>query len=264
VPVAPATGELGGDPAIGNTCARGDRPLRALSGRLDAAVRLAAPALLVAAAIAAVFGIAVLVHPATWDGFLALANGDREALRGWLQDLGPLAPVASLAVNVVQAVVAPIPGFVIPYINGAVFGMWPGALLTWIGGMAGAMACFGLARTAARPLAARLCHGSKGLGGAGARLERHSGVAVLAVRLLPGSPFDLVSYLCGLIGMRAWPFLWGTAVGSAPHALAYAYLGSAFEVPIWAGLALTPVLGLAYLAAVATARTVMRMARAGA
>jgi uncharacterized membrane protein YdjX (TVP38/TMEM64 family) len=184
----------------------------------------------------------------------ALASGDREDLHGWLAGLGPLAPAASIGLNVVQAVIAPLPGFVIPYVDGAAFGTWAGALITWVGGLCGAMACFALARTAVRPLASRWCSRSRRLEVAAARLERSGGVATLLARLLPGSPFDLVSYLAGLSGMRPWPFLWGTAAGSAPKALAYAWMGSSLGIPLWLGLALTPLAGLAWLAAAALMR----------
>jgi uncharacterized membrane protein YdjX (TVP38/TMEM64 family) len=225
---------------------------------------LTSPPIVVALALGLAFGIAALVEPGTWDALRALAHGDRQTLRHWLDNLGALAPLASVGLNVAQAVVAPIPGFIVPYVNGATFGMWPGALVTWIGGIAGAMACFGLSRTVARRLATRYCRRSRRLEAASRRLERHGGLATFLIRLLPGSPFDFVSYLAGLTRIRPWSFLWGTALGSAPHAMAYAWLGSSLDVPIWIGVALTPVLGLAYVAAVATARSLVRLAQARA
>ena len=57
------------------------------------------------------------------------------------------APLVSSLLNVFQAVVSPVPGVVIPYVNGAVFGIWMGTLITWIGGGVAASTCFWIART---------------------------------------------------------------------------------------------------------------------
>src|SRR5262245_58900924 len=124
------------------------------------------------------------------------------------------------------------------------------------------MACFGISRSVARRHVARWCGRSRHVEAVSARLERHGGVTTMLIRLLPGSPFDLVSYGAGLTTIRTWSFLWGTAAGSAPHALAYAWLGSSLQVPIWVGLAVTPLVGLIYVAAVASARAALRLRRA--
>jgi len=226
--------------------------------------RLCSPPALAALTLALVIAAAATVVPGTSDMVRALADGDRESVRHWLAGLGALAPLASIALNVAQAVIAPIPGFIVPYVDGAIFGVWSGALITWIGGVAGAMACFGLSRSIARRHVARWCGRSRHLEAVSTRLERHGGLATMLIRLLPGSPFDLVSYASGLTGIRTWAFLWGTAAGSAPHALAYAWLGSSLRVPIWVGLAVTPLVGLVYLAAVASARAALRLRRARA
>jgi uncharacterized membrane protein YdjX (TVP38/TMEM64 family) len=226
--------------------------------------RLRSPAALAALALVLVLALAATVVPGTSDAVRALASGDRASLRHGLAGLGALAPLASIALNVTQAVIAPIPGFIVPYVDGAVFGIWSGALITWIGGVAGAMACFGLSRSIARRRVARWCGRSRHVEAISARLERHGGVATMLIRLLPGSPFDLVSYAAGLTTIRARSFLWGTAAGSAPHALAYAWLGSSLQVPIWIGLAVTPLVGLIYVAAVASARAALRLRRARA
>jgi uncharacterized membrane protein YdjX (TVP38/TMEM64 family) len=226
--------------------------------------RLRSPVALAAVALVLLVALAATVVPGTSDAVRALAGGDRESLRDGLAGLGALAPLASVALNVTQAVIAPIPGFIVPYVDGAIFGTWYGAVVTWVGGIAGAMACFGLSRSIARRRVARWCARSRHVEAISTRLERHGGVATMLVRLLPGSPFDLVSYAAGLTAIRTRSFLWGTAAGSAPHALAYAWLGSSLDVPIWAGLAVTPLVGLVYIAAVASARAALRLRRARA
>jgi uncharacterized membrane protein YdjX (TVP38/TMEM64 family) len=212
------------------------------------------PAVIVAVVLAAAFGIAVLADPVTWNGFLAMASGDRETLRGMVAGFGPMAPLASIVLNVVQAVISPIPGFVIPYVDGAVFGVWLGTLVTWVGGLVAASTCFWIARTFGQRFVERMCGRSRVVATANRSVERHGLAAVVGVRLVPGMPFDLLSYVAGLTRMSYWPFLLGTAIGSAPHAFLFAFMGSTLNVPMWLGLLVAPLVGLVISGVVALRR----------
>jgi len=204
------------------------------------------PAMLVAVVMAAAFGIAVLVHPGTWGTFTALAAGDKDTLRSMITSFGAFAPLASIVLNVAQAVVAPVPGFVIPFVDGAVFGTWRGMFITWVGGVAGASSCFWIARTFGKRFANRICSHFRIADELNRKLEQHAFVAIIMARLIPGVPFDFLSYFVGLTRVRFLPFLAATAIGSAPHAFLYAFMGSSLQIPLWLGVLMTPVLGLLF------------------
>ncbi len=199
-----------------------------------------------AVVLAAAFGVAVLVSPATWSTFTAMAGGDKETLRSVIMGFGAFAPLASILLNIAQAVLAPIPGFVVPFVNGAVFGTWLGMLITWVGGVAAAATCFGIARTFGKRFAERICSQFKIAGEINRKLERHAFVAIIMARLVPGVPFDFLSYFVGLTRVRFTPFVLATAIGSAPHAYLYAFMGNSLEIPLWMGILMTPALGLVY------------------
>ena len=55
-------------------------------------------------------------------------------LRSWIDGMGPLAPVAFVLLNIVQIVVAPIPGYPVQVLGGLLFGIVPGSIYT-VGGM---------------------------------------------------------------------------------------------------------------------------------
>ena len=203
-------------------------------------------------AVAIIAIACVWVVPGLAQGLWQISTIDTQTLRGVFLGFGPLAPLASVALNVMQAVLAPVPATAIVYLNGAVFGVWAGALLNLVGGVVGALACFAIARTMLRP---RLTHwlertgrssrvhgliAQAGSGGA----PRRDGLTILMLRLIPGVPFDLVSYGAGVSRVGWWPFLWGTTAGSAPHAVAYALLGASLNVPVWVGIAVAAGLGL--------------------
>jgi uncharacterized membrane protein YdjX (TVP38/TMEM64 family) len=72
-------------------------------------------------------------------------------IRAWLEPLGPLAPAVFFLLNVIQIVVAPIPGYPVQVLGGILFGFIPGAIYT-VGGMtAGGVLAAWLARHLGRP-----------------------------------------------------------------------------------------------------------------
>jgi membrane protein DedA with SNARE-associated domain len=136
-------------------------------------------------------------------------------------------------------------------------------LITWVGGVAGASSCFWIARTFGARLAERICSQFKIAGQLNHKLEQHAFVAIIMARLIPGVPFDFLSYFVGLTRVRFLPFLVATAIGSAPHAFLYAFMGSSLQIPLWLGVLMTPALGLLF-AIVKYGVTLVRRAEGGA
>jgi uncharacterized membrane protein YdjX (TVP38/TMEM64 family) len=176
------------------------------------------------------------------DAVRALAASDPhaavEAVRAWALGFGALAPLASAALMVLQAVVAPLPAFVVTFANGLLFGWAWGALLSWSSAMAGAALCFWIARALGRPAVERLVGGAAALDAVDRFFARNGPRAILVARLLPFVPFDLVSYGAGLTPTRLAPFLVATGLGQLPATLVYSWLGESFtgsvRVLFWA------------------------------
>jgi uncharacterized membrane protein YdjX (TVP38/TMEM64 family) len=59
----------------------------------------------------------------------------------------------------------------------------------------------------------------------GERLRQNSFETVLLMRLV-FVPYDLVNYGAGLLGVRRWPFLAATAIGSLPGTVSFVLLGA--------------------------------------
>lgn len=55
-------------------------------------------------------------------------------MRAWIEQSGPLAPLAFFLLNVAQIVVAPIPGYPVQVMGGVLFGFVPGSIIT-VGGL---------------------------------------------------------------------------------------------------------------------------------
>lgn len=171
------------------------------------------------------------------------ARADIAPLRDYLLGFGWWAPVISTLLQIVTSVIAPLPSFVVTFVNAMLFGFWWGALLTWTTALLAAAICFGMARTLGRPVVERFVPGGA-LQGTDRFFARHGVLAVLVARLIPFVNPDVLSYAAGLTSMRWRLFLLSIAVGSLPSTMLYSWLGSRGVTQVGWLLAPLVVLGL--------------------
>lgn len=169
---------------------------------------------------------------------------DIDKIKAYILSFGVLAPLISFFLMVFQAIVAPLPAFLITFANAALFGWVLGALLSWASAMVGALLCFYIAKFLGRDVVEKLTS-KMALESVDAFFEKHGAYAIVIARLLPFISFDVVSYAAGLTSMRLRSFLLATGVGQLPATLVYSYAGEMLT-----GGAQTVVYGLLMLFAV--------------
>jgi uncharacterized membrane protein YdjX (TVP38/TMEM64 family) len=125
---------------------------------------------------------------------------------------------------ILQALVAPVPSFLITFANGLAFGVFWGWVLSLFGHVLAAAVCFGIARSLGRAPVEVLV-GKTGLESADRWFARWGMYAVFVGRLVPGVAFDVISYAAGLTRMGFRNFLVATALGIMPQTFLYSYLG---------------------------------------
>ncbi len=92
------------------------------------------------------------VSTVLWQPLVTLLQTqDASLLAAEVERLGWLAPLAYLALNVVQIVGAPIPGYPVQFLGGVLFGAGPGGVYAAFGTIAGGVISAWLARTLGRP-----------------------------------------------------------------------------------------------------------------
>jgi uncharacterized membrane protein YdjX (TVP38/TMEM64 family) len=178
--------------------------------------------------VAALFGLLYLLS----SGFRSeinqalglLGRGDIAGLRDYILSYGFWAPVASLFLMVLQALVAPVPSFLITFANGLAFGVFWGWVLSLFGHVLAAAVCFWISRALGR-VPVEVLVGRTGLQSADRWFARWGMYAVFVGRLVPGVAFDVISYAAGLTRMRFRNFLIATALGIFPQTFLYSYLG---------------------------------------
>jgi uncharacterized membrane protein YdjX (TVP38/TMEM64 family) len=216
---------------------------------------------LLLALAAAVFGLLYLLS----DGFRSetnramgiLGHGDIAGLRDYIVSFGLWAPVASCFLMVLQALVAPVPSFLITFANGLAFGVFWGWMLSVFGHVLAASVCFGISRALGR-VPVEVLVGKAGLESADRWFARWGVYAVFAGRLLPGVAFDAISYAAGLTNMRFRNFLAATTLGIVPQTFLYSYLGR--KAPQYVGLFLVTT-GIFLLGVIAVAAVRYRRER---
>jgi uncharacterized membrane protein YdjX (TVP38/TMEM64 family) len=114
---------------------------------------------------------------------------------------GVAAPLMSVLLMITQAIVSPIPAFLVTAANGMVFGSFWGALISWIGALMGALTSFYIARLFRNVALRKIVRNQKTV-----EFIRHAGekrgfYVILISRLLPFISFDIISYMAGLSGI---------------------------------------------------------------
>ena len=161
---------------------------------------------------------------------LILIAGNLDQVIKLIRSWGVAAPLMSVLLMITQAIVSPIPAFLVTAANGMVFGNFWGALISWIGALMGALTSFYIARLFRNVALRKIVRNQKTV-----EFIRHAGekrgfYVILLARLLPFISFDIIGYMAGLSGIRPWAFILATALGMLPATIIYTFIGH--EIPV--------------------------------
>ncbi|MEO3988938.1 TVP38/TMEM64 family protein [Pseudocitrobacter cyperus] len=155
----------------------------------------------------------------------AFASLDQHAIERFIDSYGAQAATVSFFLMILQAIIAPLPAFLITFANASLFGAFWGAVLSWSSAMVGATLCFYIARILGRDIVEKLT-GKTVLQSMDTFFTRYGQHTILICRLLPFVPFDPISYAAGLTSIRFRHFFLATAIGQLPATLVYSWAGS--------------------------------------
>jgi uncharacterized membrane protein YdjX (TVP38/TMEM64 family) len=159
---------------------------------------------------------------------------DQEQVRAWVEGLGAWGPVAIVLLEMIQALLAPIPGQAIEAVSGYLFGPWLGTLFPMIGMGIGSFITFSLGRRFGRPLVIRLI-GKPSMARLDDLVRRGGGAFFFLIWLLPFAPDDLACVAAGLTPMPARQFMVLMLVGRLPGVFVSVWVGAnvARIEPLW-------------------------------
>ena len=172
-----------------------------------------------------------------WQPIAVLLSGGTETdLAASIASLGVWAPVAFFALSIVQIVGAPIPGYPIQFLGGALFGLGWGGAYGVLGVVAGGVVAAWLARQLGRPFIERHVEP--------AQLEKYERLAKLEkvwmwgiILLLPVGDFPY--FIAGLSRVPLRTLALATLLSRGPFTFLVAWVGaSSIQAPPWVFIAL--------------------------
>lgn len=160
---------------------------------------------------------------------IILAGDSLDDIRTLILSWGMAAPLMSIFLMTMQAIIAPLPAFLITAANGLVFGVYWGTFISWTGAMCGALVSFMMSRLFYKSFSQKIRSHRKGIEYLERLESRYGFRVILAARLLPFISFDFISYAAGLSTIKVRSFLIATGIGMLPATIVYTVFGSEME-----------------------------------
>lgn len=143
---------------------------------------------------------------------------DHQEFKKVISSFGAYAPLAYILLQVLQVVIAPIPGGAIEFLGGVLFGVKAGFIYSMIGLLIGSWIAFSLARIFEKIAVEKFV--SEQTRKKFDYLVEHEGVILSFILfLLPGFPKDALCYILGLTPMHLGIFLIISTIGRIPGTL---------------------------------------------
>jgi uncharacterized membrane protein YdjX (TVP38/TMEM64 family) len=187
------------------------------------------------------------VYEGLRDGWHFFSSKQR--LNEFIASFGPYAPLAFMGLQILQVLVAPIPGEFTGFIGGYLFGIGPGFIYSAVGLTLGSLFAFLISRRLGLRFVRRFV-GEEIMGRFDYLMEHQGAFFSFIFFLVPGLPKDYFCYLLGLSPMHMLTFFVICAIGRIPGTLLLTMQGQAIRSENYR--AFFVVLGLALLFLVLT------------
>jgi uncharacterized membrane protein YdjX (TVP38/TMEM64 family) len=140
-----------------------------------------------------------------------------------IADLGRWAPLIFIGIYIAASIVL-APAFVLTFAAGAIFGLWRGTLIVFIGAVLGSSAVYALAAPLARSRVLRWIDRDPRIAAARRAVVGRSAWIMFLLRLSPLVPYNFLNYALALSGVRYRDFLIAS-IGMIPAIVMYVYYG---------------------------------------
>lgn len=151
--------------------------------------------------------------------------GSVDAIKQWLLGFGGLTPLIYFLFQILQVVIAPLPGGTTTLVGGVLFGWAKGFLLSETGILIGTAIAFFIARKLGRPVILRLVP-KKWTDWLDAIKDSRLNMVLFLIFLFPGFPDDIFCYLAGLTNMNFKTFMFIAILGRTPGFLMTTLMGA--------------------------------------
>ena len=179
---------------------------------------------LILVAVVVLLCVAYLIFDIAQNGPLTRLLSEKDTIIDFVQSMGALGPLAFIFVQILQTVVAPLPGNVAAIVGGVLFGWW-GILWSTIGGLIGYWIVFSLARKFGRGLVEKVVKKSV-LDKFDYLTSEKGSLIFFLFFLIPGLPDDAIGYIAGLTEIPIRKLLVMMVIGRTPAVIASNMIGA--------------------------------------
>ncbi len=152
-----------------------------------------------------------------------------EGLARLLNSYGWKGVLVFIGIQILQVVVAAIPGEFVQIAGGYIYGTWLGTLYSLTGIVLGSVLVFFIARFLGYPVV-RLFVSSKQMEKYNFMINnKKTDAAMFVLFLIPGIPKDVLTYIAGITPVKPLKFFAIITIGRLPALLASSYIGSSTE-----------------------------------
>lgn len=212
--------------------------------------------------LAAVVILALLMAGITlwlWPYFRALSDPEAQArFQQWVSSLGVLGWLMVLGLQVVQVVVAIIPGEPVEVLTGVLYGTWGGLLTCMLGVLIGSLIVFWAVRLLGSALV-KWVFGEEKLRGYRflQNIERLETITFILF-FIPGTPKDILTYVAGITPIKPVRFLFIACFARIPSILSSTWAGATLiSGNLWGTVLIFAVMGAVSLVGIMVHRKLM-------
>lgn len=175
-----------------------------------------------------------IVTIAIWPFVRKLSDPvDRAQFQDWVSSLGPLGWLVLLGIQILQIVIAFIPGGPVEIITGALYGVFVGLIISLIGCLIASAFVFSLTRKFGTPLLYRLFNKEKLDSFTFLRDSKRIESVTFILFLIPGTPKDMLTYVAGISSIRMSSFLIISMLARIPAMVLSLMVGSSVSDGNW-------------------------------
>jgi uncharacterized membrane protein YdjX (TVP38/TMEM64 family) len=154
--------------------------------------------------------------------------------KAWISALGVWGVLVLFGLQIVQIVIAFIPGGPVEVISGMLYGTWGGALICLVGCAVATSLVFTISRRFGKPLLYKFFGKEKIDNLAFLQDSKKIETVAFVLFLIPGTPKDMLTYISGVSGISLPKFLIITLIARAPATLVSAMAGESMMQGQWA------------------------------
>lgn len=188
-----------------------------------------------------------------WPLITKLAEPEgQQAFREWVDSVGVAGWLVVLGIQLLQIIIAFIPGEPVEILAGVLFGTWGGLLLCLVGSVLASTAVFAITRKFGMPLIYRLFGKEKVENFSFFRDTDKVETVAFILFLLPGTPKDMLTYVAGVSKIKMSRFLLITTFDRIPSIITGTIAGDAlldnwpFALGVFLFTGLIGIIGIRY------------------